>query len=103
MKLVTGAYELIEEGDKVGIVRFDEEADETIYVGTVQENNDGHLETSIPGDEQKARYEILGLDDGSRYAIDEAEEWFNRFDSSEYMLYLKSEKRSSGDIRIDGV
>jgi len=104
MKLTTGLIDTVENGDEVAIVRFDQDADETIYVGTVKTKKDKFVETTIPGNEKEARYEILALADGHDYVnSDTGELWIQRFQDSTYELYLKAEKRSSGDIRIDGV
>lgn len=104
MNIATGMSAMVSEGDSVAIKRIDQEAEETIYVGEVTgKEKSGILETSIPGSSKNARYEVLGVSGENRKVAEEAKDWFKRFETSQYNLYLKAAKRECGDIQIEGI
>lgn len=103
MEIVTGMGRTVSTGDRVAIKRLDQEAEETIYVGKVTDVNGGHLDTTIPGNTKTCKYEVLGVTGESRIIPDEAKNWIERYENSQYQMFLKAEKRDSGNIQIEGV
>lgn len=83
------------EGDSIVVESYEEEED-VIYVGTVNQISENTLETSIPMDAFEDKWDIVS-------SKDKRNNWQERFENSNYQLYMKAEVNNSGNISISGV
>ena len=98
----------VDVGDNVTIGPYEDAGDEVYYVTVVRdiaghgEDDIDHIQVHIDGEEHSEEI------DCERIAFDGwgdplKQKWIDRFERSNYILYMEVRKTPSGDIRVDGV
>lgn len=95
MEIYTPTPDRHNQGDSI-VVESYEENNEVIYVGVVRQIDTNTLETSIPMDAFGDKWDIVSCKEDRK-------KWQNRFENSQYEMYMKAEVNNSGNISISGV
>jgi len=95
MEIYTPTPDRYTKGDSIVVESYEEDED-VIYVGSVRKIDNNTLHTSIPMDAFTNKWDIVS-------SKDKRNNWQERFENSQYELYMKAEVNNSGNISIEGV